>query len=102
MPRWEAPPVNLNGKNVILVDNGIHTGSTMRASIRAVRKLEVGRVVAAIPVADASSRVEIEGEADEVVCLAWPEKFGHVGLWYEEFMRPAEKQILCLYLDSCT
>ena len=84
---------------VIIVDNGIHTGSTMQAAIRAIRKLDVRRVVAAIPVSDLNSRDAIESAADEVVCLAWIEKFGHVGLWYQEFIRPTNDQILSLYLN---
>ena len=97
--RGGRPPIDISTKQVIVVDNGIHTGSTMRAAIRALRKLEVRKVVAAVPVADLNSRDVIEGEADEVVCLAWPEKFGHVGLWYKEFVRPTNDQILSLYLD---
>ena len=96
--RGARPPIDISTKQVILVDNGIHTGSTMQAAIRTVRKLEVRKVVTAVPVADLNSRDVIEGAADEVVCLAWPEKFGHVGLWYKEFVRPTNDQILSLYL----
>ena len=92
------PPVDLHGKQALLVDNGIHTGSTMLAAIRGVRKCGVRKIVVAIPVADANSRAVIERAADEVFCLVWPEKFGHVGLWYEESIRPANEQILNLYL----
>ncbi len=99
--RGQRPPVDISTKQVIIVDNGIHTGSTMQAAIRAVRKLGVRKVVAAVPVSDLNSRDVIEDDADEVVCLAWPEKFGHVGLWYEEFVRPTNDQILSLYLESC-
>jgi putative phosphoribosyl transferase len=97
--RAGSPPVDLSKKQIIIVDNGIHTGSTMQAAIRAMRKLDVRRVVAAIPVSDLNSRDAIESAADEVVCLAWLEKFGHVGLWYEEFIRPTNDQILSLYLN---
>ena len=97
--RAGRPPVDISTKQVIIVDNGIHTGSTMRAAIRAVRKLDVRKVVAAVPVSDLNSRDVIESAADEVVCLAWREKFGHVGLWYEEFIRPTNDQIMNLYLN---
>ena len=93
-------PVDISAKQVIVVDNGIHTGSTMRAAIRAVRKLEVKKVITAVPVSDLNSRGVIEGAADEVACLAWPEKFGHVGLWYQEFVRPTNDQVLNLYLNT--
>ena len=92
-------PVDVSKKQVIIVDNGIHTGSTMRAAIRAVRKLEVRRIIAAIPVSDLNSRDVIDSSADEVACLAWREKFGHVGLWYHELVRPTNEQILSLYLN---
>src|SRR5688572_24308723 len=80
-------------KNVILVDNGIHTGSTMLASIRALRLLEVASIIVAVPVGDQDTRASIEQAADRVVCLGWPDKFGHAGMWYEEFVRPTEQQI---------
>jgi putative phosphoribosyl transferase len=97
--RAGRPPVDVSRNEVIIVDNGVHTGSTMQAAIRAVRKLDVRKVVAAIPVSDLNSRDALESAADEVVCLAWLEKFGHVGLWYEEFIRPTNDQILSLYLN---
>lgn len=86
-------PHDLAQKNVILVDNGIHTGSTMLASIRALRRLEVRSIVVAVPVADSNSRAAIEQAADRVICLAWAEKFGHAGMWYHEFVRPTEQEI---------
>ncbi|HEX6732684.1 MAG TPA: phosphoribosyltransferase family protein [Pyrinomonadaceae bacterium] len=98
--RAGRPPVDISTKQVIIVDNGIHTGSTMQTAIRAVRKLDVRKVIAAVPVSDLNSRDVIESAADEFVCLAWPEKFGHVGLWYKEFLRPTNDQILNLYLDT--
>ena len=91
--RGERPATDLARKNVILVDNGIHTGSTMLASIRALRKLEPRSIVVAVPVADQDSRASIEQAADRVVCLVWPDKFGHAGMWYQEFVRPTEQQI---------
>lgn len=95
--RAGQPPLDISAKQVIVVDNGIHTGSTMRSAIRAVRKFEVKKVIAAVPVSDLNSRDVIESAADEVVCLMWSEKFGHVGLWYQEFVRPTNDQILSLY-----
>ena len=95
--RANEAPVDLSGKTVALVDNGIHTGSTVLIALRALRKLSVARVVVAVPVADANSRAAIESAADQVVCLASPEKFGHVGMWYEELVRPSEDEIMRLY-----
>jgi putative phosphoribosyl transferase len=98
--RGARPPLDISGKQIILVDNGIHTGSTMLAAIRGVRKLGVTKIIVAVPVADANSRAVIERAADEVFCLVWPDKFGHVGLWYKESIRPANEQILNLYLRA--
>ena len=91
--RGERAAMDLAGKEVILVDNGIHTGSTMLASIRALRKLKTGSIVVAVPVADPNSRAAIEHASDRVVCLAWPEKFGNAAMWYDEFVRPTEQEI---------
>ena len=98
--RAEHPPLDLSEKHVILVDNGIHTGGTMEIAIRALRKLRVSKITAATPVADVNSRSTIERAAGEIICLAWPEKFGHAGLWYDDFARPTNEQILSLYLRS--
>jgi len=98
--RAEHWPVNLCEKHVILVDNGIHTGGTMDIAIAVLRRLRVGKITVATPVADANSCKAIESAADQIVCLAWPEKFGHVGLWYEEFVGPTNEQILNLYLRN--
>lgn len=97
--RGGRPAFEVARKNVIIVDNGIHTGSTMLASIRALSTLKPSRLVIAVPVAAVSSRAVVEAAADDVVCLAWPEPFGHVGLWYDNFNVPDEKQI-CKMIDQ--
>lgn len=86
-------PLAINGKDIVLVDNGIHTGSTMTTAIRAIRKLDARRIFAAVPVAAAEVRLSIERATDEFVCLVCPENFGHVGLWYSDFTRPSNEQI---------
>ena len=85
--------LELASKKVLLIDNGIHTGSTVLAAIRALRSLKPSRLVVAVPVAALSSAASVQAAADEVVCLAWPEPFGHVGLWYANFNVPNEEQI---------
>jgi putative phosphoribosyl transferase len=82
------------------VDNGILTGLTMLAGVRALRAAGVSRVVAAVPVGSPAGRAVVEGACDELVCLAWPEPFGHVGLWYREFARPDEGRIRELLEES--
>ena len=91
--RGGRPALEVARKTVLLVDNGIHTGSTVLAAIRALRTLKPSRVVVAVPVAALSSRASVEEAADDVVCIAWPEPFGHVGLWYANFDVPDEEQI---------
>lgn len=91
--RGRRPALEVRRKTVLLVDNGIHTGSTMLAALRALRTLKPSRLVVAVPVAALLSRTAVEVAADNVVCLAWLEQFGHVGLWYANFNVPNEKQI---------
>ncbi|MDT7778809.1 MAG: putative phosphoribosyl transferase [Acidobacteriota bacterium] len=91
--RGQRPPIDLKGKTVLLVDNGICTGSTMRVAIRALRSSVPARVVAAVPVAASEALAGVEAAADELVCLASPEPFGHVGLWYADFKRPTDDEI---------
>lgn len=75
----------LAGDTVILVDDGLATGSTMRAAVQAVRAAGAQRVVIAVPVAPAEVCAELSTAADEVICLRTPEPFYAVGLWYEDF-----------------
>jgi predicted phosphoribosyltransferase len=91
--RGARPPFDVAHKNVILVDNGVHTGSTVLTAIRALGKMKPSRVVVAVPVAAPASRARMEAAADDVACLAWPKPFGHVGLWYANFDVPDEEQI---------
>ena len=75
-----APPV-LRGRTVILVDDGLATGLTMRAAVQSARKQQPGRIVVAVPVGARDAVTMLETEADEVVCLSMPEPFVAVGLW---------------------
>jgi putative phosphoribosyl transferase len=91
--RGERRATDLTGKTILLVDNGVRTGSTMLAAVRAVRSKSPARVVAAAPVADAAARSAVAAAVEEFVCLASPEPFGHVGLWYADFRRPSDDEI---------
>ena len=86
------------GKTVILVDDGIATGATMKVAIRAARSGGADRVVVAIPVAAPSSVRELEAEADQVVCLDAPEYFCAVGQAYENFEQVTDDEV-CAILD---
>lgn len=91
--RRERPPLNLTGKTIILTDCGILTGSTMRAAIDALRTKEPAKIIAAVPVSSEGGRVAVSLLADELVCLEYPEPFGHVGMWYRDFSRPDDVSV---------
>ena len=91
--RRGRPPADLAGKTVILVDCGIRSGSTMLAAIRAIRTQEPARIIAAVPVASFGGHAAIASLVDELVCLARPRPFGHVGLWYKDFTRPEDDRV---------
>jgi putative phosphoribosyl transferase len=86
-------PLEVHGKTVILVDDGLATGSTMRAAVAAVRKLGPSRVVVAVPVGAASTCEEFEGEADETICAKEPDPFYAVGVWYEDFSETSDDEV---------
>ncbi len=83
----------LAGRTVILVDDGLATGSTMRAAVTAVRHHNPKRVIVAIPVAPAATCAELRAVADEVVCTLTPDEFGAVGWWYEDFSPTSDAEV---------
>jgi predicted phosphoribosyltransferase len=97
--RGDAPPPAIRGQTVILVDDGLATGSTMAAAIQAVRQQEPARVVVAVPVAPPDTCEAMERIADEVVCAAAPAMFGAVGLWYENF-EPVDDHVVRDLLEA--
>ena len=80
--RGDRPPPDLRGRCVILVDDGLATGATMRAAVRAVRQREPSEIVVAVPVAAESSCLEMRKEADTVICAMTPDSFYGVGQFY--------------------
>jgi putative phosphoribosyl transferase len=91
--RGRRDPVDLTGKTVLLIDNGARTGGTLRAAADALRKLNPARIVVAIAVGSSDCRPMLESVADELVCLAWHEAFGHVGMWYAKYDVPAVEEV---------
>jgi predicted phosphoribosyltransferase len=79
-----APPP-VGGRTVLLVDDGLATGSSMRAAIAAMRVRAPGRVAVAVPIASADTCAELRADADDVVCPVAPDPFYAIGLWYEDF-----------------
>ncbi len=97
--RRGRPPPALHGRTVILVDDGLATGSTMLAAVRAVRRQQPARTVVAVPVASAEACELLRREADEVVCAQVPESFLGVGRWYVDFSQTTDEEV-CALLDD--
>ncbi len=91
--RGERPPPDVRGQTVILVDDGLATGATMRAALAALRQQGPARVVVAVPTAAPESCDDLRAEADEVVCATTPEPFYSVGLWYEDFSQTSDEEV---------
>ena len=93
--RGARPPLDVKDKTVIVVDDGLATGSTMRAAVAALVKMEPRRIIVAVPVAAEAtcSDFRAEGIADEVVCLRTPEPFQAVGLWYADFTQTTDEEV---------
>jgi len=85
--------IEVRGKEVIIVDDGLATGSTMLAAVRALRRQGAKRIVVAVPVGPPSTCDAMRGEADEVVCLSSPEPFDAVGAWYEDFTQVSDREV---------
>jgi len=83
----------MRGRTVILVDDGLATGSTMRAAVAALRSLGAARLVAAVPVAPKESCDAVREVVDEVVCASVPERFQAVGEWYDDFSQIGDQEV---------
>ncbi|MGW1541535.1 phosphoribosyltransferase [Streptomyces sp. NPDC002309] len=92
--RGHRPPTELRGRTAVLVDDGLATGSTARAAVRAVRHREPARIVVASPVCSHEACELLRREADDVVCLLRPSPFHAVGLWYEDFEQLTDEDVL--------
>src|ERR1022692_5256940 len=92
--RGGKPALNISGLIAILVDDGIATGSSMRAAIRALRQMKPARIVIAVPVAPLSTCSELQFEVDELVCLEMPEPFYGVGQFYDDFTQVSDEEVI--------
>jgi predicted phosphoribosyltransferase len=91
--RGDRPPPEVRGKTVILIDDGLATGSTMRAAVGALRQEGPARIVVAVPAAAPETCAEFEVEVDEIVCAIAPDPFFAVGLWYEDFSETSDDEV---------
>lgn len=100
--RGDRPQPEVAGKTVILVDDGMATGSSMRAAVTALRRQGPARLVVAVPVGAPDTCDAFRGEADEVVCAEMPDRFAGVGQWYFDFEQTGDDEVtrLLAYRDS--
>ncbi|MCI2808532.1 phosphoribosyltransferase [Eoetvoesiella caeni] len=91
--RRGRPPLELAGKTAILVDDGLATGSTMRAAVAAVRRLDAAAVVIAVPVSSAEACETLGRQVDEIICLFTPDLFQAVGKWYAAFPQTSDEEV---------
>ena len=100
MYRADRPEPCITGRTVILVDDGLATGSTAHAAIRAVRQAKPQQLVLAVPVAPVETVNSLRSEVDDLVCLACPPLFKAVGQWYQRFEQITDQEVIDL-LRSC-
>jgi predicted phosphoribosyltransferase len=98
--RGTREPPDVRGKTVVLVDDGLATGATMYAAIKALRALEPARIVVAVPVAAPDTCDHLRTVADEVICAITPEPFRAVGLWYHDFSQTRDEEVIELLARS--
>jgi predicted phosphoribosyltransferase len=98
--RGGHPAPDVAGRTVILVDDGLATGSSMKAAVAAVRRLQPARVVVAVPVAAEATCRELAAQVDEVICLSTPTYFMAVGQFYEDFSQTTDEEVHRLLAEA--
>ena len=94
------PPPFVERKTVIIIDDGLATGATMRAAVSSLRQARAGRIIVAVPVGAAPTCRKIEKEADELICLHTPEPFYGVGRWYVDFSQTTDEEVLAILKNT--
>jgi predicted phosphoribosyltransferase len=98
--RGNRPPLAVGGRTVVIVDDGLATGSTMRAAVQALRAMEPRRIVVAVPVGAAQACEAVRREAGDLVCLRIPEPFEAVGQWYDDFTQTSDAEVHALLAQT--
>jgi len=98
--RGERPPLDVRNRIVILVDDGLATGATMRAAVRALRAQGATRLVVAVPVAAPEVCQALRADVDDVICAATPDPFDAVSLWYEDFSQTSDEDVRTLLEET--
>lgn len=96
----DREPLAIKGRTVMVVDDGIATGGTVRASLRALRSAEARRLILAVPVAAADTIESLRSEADEILCLATPDPFYAVGMHYRDFDQTSDEEVVRLLAQA--
>jgi len=91
--RGERPQPGIQGKTILLIDDGIATGATMRAAIAVLKAQKPQQIVVAVPVAPLDTCRALNAEVDQVICLATPDPFYAIGLWYKNFAQTTDEQV---------
>jgi predicted phosphoribosyltransferase len=91
--REGRPPVNLHARTVLLIDDGLATGSSMKAAVKAVRAHSPEKIVVAVPVGAPETCRDLASVADAIVCARSPERFSAVGLWYRDFSQTSDDEV---------
>lgn len=94
--REDMGPLEVKGKVIILVDDGIATGATIRAAIKALRQMQADKIIVAVPVAAEDTCLEIQTLVDGFICPMRPTQFYAVGLWYDEFLQTEDEEVYAL------
>jgi putative phosphoribosyl transferase len=98
--RGDRPPLDVSGRVALLVDDGLATGSTMRAAVAAVRARSPARIVVAVPVASSQTAADVAREVDKLVCPLMPPGFFAVGTWYRDFGPTGDDEVRELLLRA--
>jgi putative phosphoribosyl transferase len=91
--RGGRPPPEVLGRTIILIDDGLATGSTMRAAATALRQMQPAKIIVAVPVAAPETCDEFRAEVDQVVCAVTPDPFMAVGVWYSDFSQTSDEEV---------